>query len=96
MEFIIFMFGALKKTGLTLLKGKDVDCMKKKLPGLCTFLSLVLVLGFIGKTILDYTRYQDLANSAPFSLWIEVNALIMLVPAALVFLLGLFIKKSGK
>ena len=70
----------------------------KKIKGtkVCHSLSVLLVIGFIINTIIDYSRYNSTLNSAPFYLWIIVNAICFIVPAIIVFVVGLVIKKKTK
>ncbi len=60
----------------------------------CCMVSLLLFLVFIIKTIADYTRYSESLNSAPFYLWILVNAIYFIMPAIIVFLVGMIFKKK--
>ena len=70
----------------------------KKISGtkVCYGLSVLLMIGFIINTIADYNRYSSTLNSAPFYLWIIVNALCFIVPAITVFIVGLVIGKKAK
>lgn len=70
----------------------------KKIRGvpLCYALSALLCLGFVINTILDYSRYSSTLNSAPFYLWVVVNALCFLVPAAIFLLLGIVLKNRQR
>lgn len=70
----------------------------KKLNGakICYGLSVLLFIGFIINTIIDYARYNSTLNSAPFYLQIIVNAICFIVPAIIVFVVGLVIKKKIK
>lgn len=61
----------------------------------CYALSALLTVGFIINTIADYSRYMSTLNSAPFSVWIAVNALYFLVPAVIAFIVGIMIKKKA-
>lgn len=67
--------------------------MKHKILKWCNIVSIVLIVCFIAKTIFDYKRYSASLNSAPFSLWILVNAIYFVLPALIVFLLGIVLKK---
>ena len=49
---------------------------------------VLMVLGFIIQTVVDYVRYDDVRNSAPFWVFICINALYWLLPAALAVLAG--------
>lgn len=70
----------------------------KKINGVtvCYTLSALLCFGFIINTIIDYNRYNSTLNSAPFYLWIVVNALCFIVPAIIVLIVGMIIKKKRK
>lgn len=68
--------------------------MNDKISKRCNVISLVLIVGFIIKTIFDYGKYSSTLNSAPFSLWILVNALYFLLPALIIFVAGII--KKGK
>ena len=71
--------------------------MKKlNVPKLCYGLSILLVISFIVRTITDYLRYNSTINSAPFYLWIIVNAICFIVPAIIALIVGLVIKKKAK
>ena len=63
--------------------------MNDKISKRCNVISLVLIVGFIIKTIFDYGKYSSTLNSAPFSLWILVNALYFLLPALIIFVAGI-------
>ena len=68
--------------------------MKKKyVIKACYWLSFVLAVIFIIKNILDYRQYDSMLNSAPFYLWIVVNALYFLLPALILLVAALVIKK---
>ena len=70
----------------------------KKINGtkVCYGLSVLLVVGFIINTIIDYSRYNSTLNSAPFYLRIIVNAIYFIIPAIIAFVVGLVIKKKTK
>lgn len=70
----------------------------KKLNGskVCYGLSVLLVIGFIINTIVDYSRCNSTLNSAPFYLWIIVNAICFIVPAIIALIVGLVIKRRQK
>ena len=54
----------------------------------------LLVLGFGIQTFVDYMCYNEF-NSAPFSLWIWVNSILYLLPAAICLIIGLIMKKKN-
>ncbi len=62
----------------------------------CRITSLILCLSFLGKTLMDYQVYSTTLNSAPFSLWIAVNALYFLLPAAIFLAAGLLLGRKGR
>ena len=70
----------------------------KKLNGakICYGLSVLLFVGFIINTIIDYARYNSTLNSAPFYLQIIVNAICFIIPAIIVFVVGIVINKKTK
>lgn len=63
---------------------------------MCYALSVVLFLGFIVNTIIDYDRYNSTLNSAPFYIWIFMNMIYFIVPAIIALIVGIFIKKKQK
>ena len=68
--------------------------MKSKLPMMCNVVSAILVVAFVIKCIVDYSQYSSSFNSAPFRVWVLVNALYLIAPAILVFGVGSIIKKK--
>ena len=66
----------------------------KKVPIICNFIGISLVVAFIIKCVIDYTQYSSITNSAPFYVWILTSALYFLVPAIMVFVFGTYIKKK--
>ena len=70
----------------------------KKLNGakICYGLSVLLFVGFIINTIIDYARYNSTLNSAPFYLQVIVSAICFIVPAIIVLVIGFVIKKKTK
>ena len=70
----------------------------KKINGekVCYGVSALLLLGFVVNTIVDYSRYNSALNSAPFSVWILVNAIFFVVPAIIGLVCGLIVRKKQK
>lgn len=68
----------------------------KKINGttICYALSALLLLGFIIKTIIDYSKYCSTLNSAPFYIWIIMNVIYFIVPAIVAFTIGAVLKKK--
>ncbi len=56
--------------------------------------SALMVLGFVIHVAVDYYTYCTTLNSAPFWIWILVDALLWLIPALLAFLAGLIVSKK--
>ena len=55
--------------------------------------SVLMVLVFFIHLAVDRHQYNTTQNSAPFWVWILVDALIWIIPAILAFLAGLIAKK---
>ena len=68
--------------------------MKKNIPMICNIVSTVLIIAFIVKSIVDYFQYDKIVNSAPFSAQVLVNALYFIIPAIIVFVIGIIVKKK--
>jgi hypothetical protein len=49
---------------------------------------------FAVHVLVDWAQYDPYANSAPFRLWIYVDALLYLVPAALMVTAGIIASKK--
>ena len=56
--------------------------------------SALMVLGFVINILVDYQRYKVSFTSAPFWLWICVDALAWLLPALLALIAGCVAKKK--
>lgn len=67
--------------------------MKKKITTICKVLSVVLVITFIVLSIVDYVNYNPMVTSAPYYVNLLVNALFLLIPAVIVFIIGFIIEK---
>ena len=61
---------------------------------ICHALSILLFLGFVIKTIVDYSQYQSTLNSAPFYIWIIANMIYFIVPAIILWLASIVIKRK--
>ena len=55
--------------------------------------SLLMVFGFCIHLLVDYHKYNTTLNSAPFWVWIVVDALLWLIPAAIAAIAGYVAKK---
>ena len=67
---------------------------KKTIHTICVIAGIVLVIAFIVKTIVNYYQYSPLSNSAPFYVWVLLNAVYLLVPAIVLFIVGIIIKRK--
>ena len=61
---------------------------------ICNIVSVVLVIAFSVKNVVDYSKYTSTLNSAPFYVWILANALYLIIPAIILFAVGAIIKKN--
>ena len=68
--------------------------MKKKITTICKVLCVVLVIAFIILSIVDYVNYNPMITSAPYYVDLLVNALFLLMPAIIVFIIGIIIEKK--
>ncbi len=68
---------------------------RKKIAMFCDVISIALVIAFAVKCAVDYAAYSPVSNSAPFSLWVEVNVFLFLLPAIIVFAIGSVLRKKG-
>ena len=69
--------------------------MKKKNGTLiCNIISLLLIIAFVVKSIVDYLQYSSSLNSAPFYVWVVANAIYFIVPSVIIFVIGIIIKKK--
>jgi len=67
---------------------------KKSLSIISFGLSTALVAVFIIKCVIDYVQYATTLNSAPFYVWIVVNAIYFIIPAIILAVLGIVINKK--
>lgn len=63
-------------------------------PKVYCILSVLLFLGFIIKTIIDYTQYSNSLHSAPFYYWVITNLISFIIPAIIVFIVGFVIRNK--
>ena len=62
---------------------------------ICFLCSVLLVIGFFLKVTRDYVVYTTTLNSAPFTIWMVVDALYFILPALLVMIVGIIGKKKN-
>lgn len=70
--------------------------MNKNNMSIYSIVSIILVIVYIVKSIVDYIQYSPLVNSAPYYVWLIINALYFLVPAFIIYIIGVVIKKRKK
>lgn len=69
---------------------------KAKISKICGIISIILVILFVIKIILDYVTYKTTLNSAPFYLWVIVNAIYFLLPASVLGIISFILQKKNK
>ena len=67
---------------------------KKNIRIICNTISAVLVIAFVVKTIINYFQYDAIFTSAPFTVQILINALFLIIPAIILFIIGFVIDKK--
>ena len=67
---------------------------KKNIQIICNIISALLAIAFVIKTIINFFQYDTLLNAAPFYVWILVNALFLLIPASIVFIVGIIVSRK--
>lgn len=67
---------------------------KKNIQIICNIISALLAIVFVIKTIINFFQYDTLLNAAPFYVWILVNALFLLIPASIVFVVGIIVSRK--
>ena len=67
---------------------------KMNIPNVCYAVSVLLLVGFIIHTIVDYIRYYntDTLTAAPFYLWVVVNIVCFIAPAIIALIVGAVVK----
>lgn len=56
--------------------------------------SIFLIIGFTIRLSVDYFKYDDLNNSAPFYTFIIVRIIEFIIPSIIVFIVGKVMKKK--
>ena len=67
---------------------------KKNIQIIYNIISALLAIAFVIKTIINFFQYDTLLNAAPFYVWILVNALFLLIPASIVFVVGIIVSRK--
>lgn len=58
--------------------------------------SAAFINGFVVKTLIDWRNYTRSINSAPFNIWIVMNALYFIVPAVILSAAALFVLRKTR
>ncbi len=67
--------------------------MKKNVLRIMYILIVLLLITFCVKSVLDYMKYTEL-NSAPFYVFILVNAIVYIAPAIMIFVVAKIISRK--
>lgn len=59
-------------------------------------ISIILLGLFVITTIIDYINYNSTLNSAPFYVFILVNAIIYVLPSAILAVIAFILKRKSK
>ena len=60
---------------------------------ICHWFGIMLVILFAADVIRDYIVYTTTLNSAPFYIWVAVDAVCFLLPAGICFAVGKLLEK---
>ena len=66
---------------------------KKKWAKLCRWAAGCLTAAFVIAVLRDWSVYSTTLNSAPFRLWVLVDAVYFLLPAAILLVVGHLLKR---
>ncbi|MBQ9360481.1 MAG: hypothetical protein IJT96_05540 [Lachnospiraceae bacterium] len=67
---------------------------KRQISRICNFIGAALAIIFVIKIIFDYFGYSSVSDSAPYYIWIIADALYFIIPAILLVVIGIFVKKT--
>jgi len=70
--------------------------MKKTIIKLCKIVPIVLLGCFVVSVITGYIRYSSTLNSAPFSVWVLVDAIYFILPGIVLWITGIVLEKKWK
>ena len=65
---------------------------KNKIIKICNTVAFIFALSFLLSVARGWNVYNTTLNSAPFYIWVIVDAVMYLMPAAFVFLIGRIVK----
>ncbi len=66
--------------------------MKNNRYKLWFWVSGILLVGGCIHLYMDWLQYDSMLNSAPFSLWVAVNAIVFGIPALICLIVGLAVR----
>ena len=67
---------------------------KQKISRICGWVAIIMAVLFVPAVIVDWIRYNTSLNSAPFYIWIIVDAAAFFLPAAISFAAHLYFKTT--
>ena len=70
--------------------------MKKTIIKLCKIVPIVLLGCFVVSVVTGYARYSSTLNSAPFSVWVLVDAIYFILPGIILWIIGIILQKRRK
>lgn len=73
--------------------GSISNMRKKNIRVFCNIISAVLVVIFVIKTIINYFQYDAVITSAPFYVCILINAIFLIIPSIIVYIVGIIIDR---
>lgn len=59
---------------------------------ICNITCIILLLVFIIKSLIDYINYNPINTSAPYYVFLIINAFYFLLPLIIVFIIGIVVK----
>lgn len=65
---------------------------KQKISRICGWVAVIMAALFVPTVIVDWIRYNTTLNSAPFYVVVLVDAITLLLPAAIFFAIHLILK----
>ena len=72
------------------------DSVKKKIIKFCKIIPIVLLVCFAISVTTGYARYSSTLNSAPFSVWVLVDAIYFILPGIILWITGIVLQKRWK
>lgn len=69
--------------------------LKRIISRSCKVIGLLLLVGFAVQIVIDFNKYTNTLTSAPFYVWVLRDALYLGLPALMLFIAGIALKKKG-